>query len=201
MGYAYLLTHPGMPCVFWSHFFDWGTPTRRRIDRLIRVRKLAGLHADSRVEIRAAKQGLYAAVIDGRVAMKLGSHGLVAAGGGWRLAADGDRFAVWMRNPTTTNGQSSGAATWRRGDHGERPTRSWADEGPFHSNRVRLRRADSEEGGGEQDAARAGRGICSAKGAVCCVRCGSEPMPNLTASVPHQLSRARGRATATQEGS
>lgn len=21
---AYILTHPGMPCVFWEHFFDWG---------------------------------------------------------------------------------------------------------------------------------------------------------------------------------
>src|SRR5262249_51234379 len=23
MGYAYILTHPGVPCVYWSHFFDW----------------------------------------------------------------------------------------------------------------------------------------------------------------------------------
>jgi alpha-amylase len=23
-GYAYILTHPGMPCIFWEHAFDWG---------------------------------------------------------------------------------------------------------------------------------------------------------------------------------
>lgn len=23
-GYAYLLTHPGVPCVYWKHYFEWG---------------------------------------------------------------------------------------------------------------------------------------------------------------------------------
>jgi hypothetical protein len=23
-GYVYILTHPGIPCVFWRHFFDQG---------------------------------------------------------------------------------------------------------------------------------------------------------------------------------
>src|SRR5262249_13618432 len=52
MGYAYLLTHPGVPCVFWSHYFDWGWPTRQRLDRLIRLRRTAGLHARSWVDVR-----------------------------------------------------------------------------------------------------------------------------------------------------
>ena len=95
-GYAYLLTHPGVPCVFWSHYFDWGQATRRTIDRLIGVRKGAGLHARSSVDIRQARRGLYAAVIDSRVAVKLGSEGW-SPGGGWRLTVDGDRFAVWTR--------------------------------------------------------------------------------------------------------
>ncbi len=96
MGYAYLLTHPGVPCVFWSHFFDWGEPTRRRIERLIRVREQAGLHARSWVEVREADYGLYAAVIDDRVAVKLGSRHW-SPGFGWHLAVDGDRLAVWTR--------------------------------------------------------------------------------------------------------
>jgi alpha-amylase len=96
MGYAYLLTHPGIPCVFWPHLFDWGEPTRRRIERLLRVRKQAGLHACSRVDIKEARRGLYAAVVDDRVAIKLGSCGWWP-GGGWHLAVDGDRFAVWTR--------------------------------------------------------------------------------------------------------
>ncbi len=96
LGYAYLLTHPGVPCVFWSHYFDWGCGTRHRLDRLIRLRRLAGLHARSAVAIREATWGLYAAVVDGRVAVKLG-HRPWSPGAGWQLAVDGERFAVWMR--------------------------------------------------------------------------------------------------------
>ncbi len=96
MGYAYLLTHPGVPCIFWSHYFDWGSPTRHQLDRLIKIRKEHGLHARSTLEIREATRGLYAAFVDGRVAMKLGAREW-HPGGGWRLAASGERFAVWTR--------------------------------------------------------------------------------------------------------
>jgi alpha-amylase len=96
MAYAYTLTHPGNPCVFWSHYFDWGSATRQCIDRLIRVRKGTGLHARSWVDIKDARRRLYAAVIDGQVAVKLGADSW-HPGGGWHLAADGDRFAVWTR--------------------------------------------------------------------------------------------------------
>jgi alpha-amylase len=96
MAYAYTLTHPGIPCVFWSHYFDWSENTRRQLDKLIRVRKNLGLHARSHVDIKEAKKGLYAAFIDGRVAVKLGSQGWWP-GGGWHLAADGEKFAVWTR--------------------------------------------------------------------------------------------------------
>jgi alpha-amylase len=96
MGYAYLMTHPGVPCIFWAHYFDWGTPTRQRIERLIKVRRVTGLHSRAWVEIKEARKGLYAAIIEGRVAMKLGSRDW-APGGGWELAVDGERFAVWTR--------------------------------------------------------------------------------------------------------
>jgi alpha-amylase len=95
-GYAYLLTHPGVPCVFWSHYFDWGSAARQQIDGLIRLRKAAEIHARSTVDIAEAGRGLYAARIDGRVAVKLGSRDW-HPGGGWQLALDGERFAVWQR--------------------------------------------------------------------------------------------------------
>jgi alpha-amylase len=95
-GYAYTLTHPGTPCVFWAHFFDWGTPTRRLIETLLKLRKAHGIHSRSGVEIREARRGLYAAVIDGRIAVKLGSAGWWP-GQQWQLVADGERFAVWER--------------------------------------------------------------------------------------------------------
>jgi alpha-amylase len=96
MGYAWLLTHPGIPCVFWSHFFDWGGNTRRNLERLIALRRHTGIHAGSHVEIREARKGLYAAFIDGKVAVKLGSQSWWP-GGGWQVAVDGERFAVWVR--------------------------------------------------------------------------------------------------------
>jgi alpha-amylase len=96
MGYAYILTHPGTPCVFWPHLFDWGHPTRQCIERLLHLRKHCGLHSRSHVDIKETGRGLYAAVIDGKVAIKLGRRGW-SPGGGWHLAADGDRFAVWLR--------------------------------------------------------------------------------------------------------
>jgi len=95
-GYAYILTHPGIPCVFWPHFFDWGEENRTKIGRLISVRKRRGLHSRSVVDIQAADQGRYAAVVDGRVAVKIGP-GPWDPGPGWSLAVDGDDFAVWER--------------------------------------------------------------------------------------------------------
>src|SRR5262249_36987230 len=97
MAYAYVLTHPGVPCVFWPHFFDWGPDARRVIGELIRVRRFAGPHSRRRAAITAAEGGLYAAVIDDAVAVKLGSRGW-SPGHGWILAADGERFAVWARD-------------------------------------------------------------------------------------------------------
>ena len=35
-GYAYLLTHPGIPCIMWEHYFDDGK--KGIIDKLINVR-------------------------------------------------------------------------------------------------------------------------------------------------------------------
>src|SRR5439155_24167397 len=43
VAYAYVLTHPGTPCVFWSHFFDFGPRTRDKIERLMRLRRECGL--------------------------------------------------------------------------------------------------------------------------------------------------------------
>jgi alpha-amylase len=96
MGYAYLLTHPGVPCVFWSHFFDWGEPARWLIRRLIGLRRQAGIHAGSRVEIVEARPGLYAAFVEGRVAVNLGWRAW-HPGSGWQPVVEGERFAVWTR--------------------------------------------------------------------------------------------------------
>jgi alpha-amylase len=96
MSYAYILTHPGVPCVYWPHYFDWGTYTRGRIGRLMQIRKDMRVHAESQVTIKEAKRGLYAACIDGRIMLKLGPASW-APGAGWQLALDGENFAVWTK--------------------------------------------------------------------------------------------------------
>jgi alpha-amylase len=67
-GYAYILTHPGVPCVYWKHVFDWGEPLRQKITALINARKIAGVTAGSRLNTQqnALAKGVYAAMIEGR---------------------------------------------------------------------------------------------------------------------------------------
>lgn len=65
--YAYLLTHPGVPTVYWKHYFDWGPDLRERIRALINARKAAKVHAGSRVHLQdnAGERGVYAAYVEG----------------------------------------------------------------------------------------------------------------------------------------
>jgi hypothetical protein len=37
-GYAYILTHPGLPCIFWDHLFTWGAELNKQINTLVQVR-------------------------------------------------------------------------------------------------------------------------------------------------------------------
>ncbi len=67
-GYAYVLTHPGVPCVYWKHYFDWGTDLHDKIKALINARKVAGVHAGSALhpQNNARLKGVYAAMVEGK---------------------------------------------------------------------------------------------------------------------------------------
>jgi alpha-amylase len=98
-GYAYILTHPGIPSVYWVHYFDWGHANA--INALINIRKTRGINSSSTVRIAAAQAGLYAAFIrDGanneRVAVKIGPDAW-SPGAGWTMATSGTNYAVWVR--------------------------------------------------------------------------------------------------------
>lgn len=66
-GYAYILTHPGVPCVYWKHYFDWGQRLRERIKAIINARKVAGVTSGSAlfVQQNAKDKGVYAARVQG----------------------------------------------------------------------------------------------------------------------------------------
>ena len=63
-----ILTHPGVPCVYWKHYFDWGSDLQNKIKALINARKVAGIHAGSKVDFQenAKSSGVYAARVTGR---------------------------------------------------------------------------------------------------------------------------------------
>ncbi len=65
--YAYILTHPGVPCVYWKHYFQWGYDLHNKIKALTNARKVAGVNAGSTINTQnnARLQHVYAAMITG----------------------------------------------------------------------------------------------------------------------------------------
>lgn len=96
-GYAYILTHPGIPTVFYPHVYNFGL--KGAIQPLMTARKAAGVTSTSAVSIQQATTGLYAAIVSGnahQLAMKIGPNSW-SPGAGWTLQASGNNYAVWMK--------------------------------------------------------------------------------------------------------
>ncbi|GJN03240.1 hypothetical protein PR202_ga20662 [Eleusine coracana subsp. coracana] len=114
-GYAYILTHPGIPCIvthhhvlyyvsefkpqqFYDHVFDWHL--KQQITALSQVRSRNGIHPGSKLEILKAENDIYIAKIDGKVITKLGPRmdlgNLVPSG--FRVVASGNSYAVWEKS-------------------------------------------------------------------------------------------------------
>eukprot|EP00850_Spirogloea_muscicola_P001479 SM000005S17276 [mRNA] locus=s5:1181539:1184655:- [translate_table: standard] len=100
-GYTYILTHPGLPTVFYDHFFCWGDELRRVLTDLIALRRKAGIHSRSSIRIAEASNDRYCAQVGDRLAMRIGADGWTppAGGGGglWKLIVSGLEFAAWLR--------------------------------------------------------------------------------------------------------
>jgi hypothetical protein len=111
LGYAYILTHPGYPMIFWDHFYDWGL--KSQIQALIDVRKDNDLHAESTVSIQKSDNA-YAAIIDGKVAMKIGAGAWSPSGSGWVLRASGTDYAVWDRGASSPPSTSTFTVHFKR---------------------------------------------------------------------------------------
>ncbi|CAN6272152.1 unnamed protein product [Urochloa humidicola] len=96
-GYAYILTHPGNPCIFYDHFFDWGF--KDEIAAPVAVRKRNGITPTSQLTILEHDGDAYVAEIDGKVIVKIGSRfdvgHLIPAG--FEVAAHGNDYAVWEK--------------------------------------------------------------------------------------------------------
>ena len=72
LGYAYILTHPGTPTVFYDHFYQEKDGLRKTIIELVSLRKRHGISCRSKVTVKKAAGDVYAATIDDKIAMKIG---------------------------------------------------------------------------------------------------------------------------------
>ncbi|KAF9663810.1 hypothetical protein SADUNF_Sadunf17G0090700 [Salix dunnii] len=100
-GYAYILTHPGTPTIFYDHFYDFGI--RDVITELIEARRRAGVHCRSSVKIYHANNEGYVAQIGDTLVMKLGHFDWNPSkennlDGSWQKFVDkGSDYQLWLR--------------------------------------------------------------------------------------------------------
>ncbi|MCX7882484.1 MAG: alpha-amylase family glycosyl hydrolase [Brevinematales bacterium] len=93
IGYAYILTHPGIPCVYWYDYFESGNSLKNTITTLIAIRKSQGIRSTSPITILKAEATEYVALINSNTIVKLGPG--MSFTTNWTLAAYGNNWAVW----------------------------------------------------------------------------------------------------------
>lgn len=93
IGYAYILTHPGIPCVYWYDYFDSGSYLQNKINTLIAIRKAQGIRSTSPITILKAEASEYVAIINSNTIVKLGPG--MSFNTNWTLATYGTNWAVW----------------------------------------------------------------------------------------------------------
>ncbi|KAF4358054.1 hypothetical protein G4B88_009617 [Cannabis sativa] len=93
-GYAYILTHPGTPSVFYDHIFSH---CQSEIGGLISIRNRNKINCRSTIKITKAERDVYAAIIDEKVAMKIGPghYEPHSESQKWSLAMEGRDYKVW----------------------------------------------------------------------------------------------------------
>ncbi|KAK9863728.1 hypothetical protein WJX84_007385 [Apatococcus fuscideae] len=99
-GYAYILTHPGIPCVMWEHLMDYGH--KDVISGLINVRKRNGINSRSKLDIQRAEADIYIGKVDDKLIVKLGPNNDMRdltprEEDGWKIAMTGQDFAIWEK--------------------------------------------------------------------------------------------------------
>lgn len=90
---AYMLSLPGVPCVFWPHWVKY----KSEIKKMIHARRMAGIHSESSVSENAGG-GFYEATIQGMygsVILYLGSSASKSAPAGYNEGAKGSGYAMY----------------------------------------------------------------------------------------------------------
>lgn len=111
---AYLLSMPGVPCVFWPHWVKY----KAEIKKMITARKKAGIHSESTVQEEAGG-GYYRATVQGKygsVKLMLGTAANDAAPAGYTQAVKGSDYAMYYTGNGTFNVDAVGADHAAKGE-------------------------------------------------------------------------------------
>jgi len=93
--YAYILSMPGVPCVFYPHW----TSYKQEINDMIAVRKKAGLHSQSQVLEETSGSYAYSATIQGhnrKVIVRLGKNRDMTIPAGYWKCVDGEHYSMYL---------------------------------------------------------------------------------------------------------
>ena len=93
--HAYILMMPGVPCVFWPHWYSY----KAEINKMIKIRKLAGIHSESKVTDESYVQGGYSGTIEGKnhkVILRLGKNRDMTVPAGYYVHMNGDHYTIYM---------------------------------------------------------------------------------------------------------
>jgi len=90
---AYILSMPGIPCVFYPHWYKY----KSDIKAMIAARRNAGIHSESAVS-ETSGNGYYEATVTGKygaVILYLGSSASKSAPSGYKQAVKGTKYAMY----------------------------------------------------------------------------------------------------------
>jgi hypothetical protein len=111
---AYILSMPGVPCVFWPHWASY----KSEINELIAVRKRAGIHSESAVLEETSGQYQYSATIQGhrgQVVVRVGKYRSTTVPEGFELAVEGgDRGNYTVYIKAESQGLEEANGEWRK---------------------------------------------------------------------------------------
>ena len=96
---AYLLMMPGVPCVFWPHWYTF----KDEINQLIAIRKQVGIHSESEVTDESAGSNKYTATIHGHrgtAILRMGSSRDMTLPDGYTHTLAGDNFDIYTMQGT-----------------------------------------------------------------------------------------------------
>ena len=98
---AYMLSMPGVPCVFWPHWVTF----KDEIKKMINARYKTGVHSESSVTDESVGDGYYKATINGTngsIRLLLGRNsGYNSTPSGYTLAVKGTNYGVYYKSDGT----------------------------------------------------------------------------------------------------